>query len=221
MPYRQPKPLVLMLAGLPASGKTTLLHEALRDGQALFGNAFRDSFLQLRPPPRDSEHQLTLADRLALGSWINEGDLVTLHLRRQGLPRLVVHFDLLWFLRIGFAMRAGQQAYDTLDGFAAFLADGGLAQATFRQAFTLFPVHGSRLVIRVEKPAYAIVCARSRGREGHAPRPDLEHWNRFLNRHLYDGGPDGERLYERLYADWQQAMADPGGSPPPAHGAAV
>lgn len=215
MPYRNPKPLVLMLAGLPASGKTTLLHEALRDGHALFGEEFRDSFLQIRPPPRDGEHQLTLADRLALGSWINEGDLVTLHHRRDRPQRLVVHFDLLWFLRIGLAMRAGQHAYDTLEGFAEFLADGELARATFRQAFTLFPVQGSRMAIRVEKPAYAIICARSRGREGSTGRPDLEYWNRFLNRHLYDGSSGGERLYERLYADWQQAAAGPGGSRTP------
>jgi hypothetical protein len=216
VPYRLPKPLVLLLAGLPASGKTTLLHEALRDGRALFGEDVRDAFMRTNPPPPETEHLLTLEQRMQIGSWVNEGDLVRLHLRRERPMLLVVHFDLLWFLRIGYSLRAGHHTYETLEGFADFLGDGEQVTGAFRETFGLHPVQGSRTLIRVEKPAYAIVCARSRRREGTTGRADLEQWNQFLNRHLYNGRPDGERLYERLYADWQQAVADPAGPRPEA-----
>lgn len=197
----------MMLAGLPASGKSTLLRQALADGAAPFGEEARAAFLKTRPPPAATEDTLSLEQRLQNGYWLQDHDLIQLHLKSIRPSRMVVHFDLFWMLRAGCFYLRRENDTGTWPGFAAFLADDAGVEELFRGVFGLLPLAGSRIILKILKPAYAVSCQRWAFRLQQSASDPADPWIAFVSSHLYHERSDGELLYERTYANWQRALS--------------
>lgn len=196
----------LILAGMPCSGKSTLLRNSLRTRTSIFGRIHDDVFEKILAPPLEHENSLTLQDRLDGGYWLHELDII--HAKTQGLilSSNVIHFDIYWFyinlLILNIKLPDGDPRL--MDKIDEFTSDLETARKVFGLIGVALPAE-SDIVSNLINPGYGEVCrrwtSRLESRHGKVGRR-----MKFLNEKIYNNTERGEAIYFRLMDAFKYAF---------------
>ncbi len=203
---------LFILAGMPGSGKTRLLHLALQRQMPIFGTADDPLFQQTRRPTVYPDERMSLDERLRLGTWISEVNLLRLPAARTSASpaTFVVHLDLFWFLQMLQRLVNSPLKLTPADYLSAdVLSDPVIIEAAYRTLLTVRAFRQwDRILINTIQPAYARTAAQWHDREAVLRRPSHAFTvaiGRFLRDELYDHTERGQRVYGALYRGWQRA----------------
>jgi hypothetical protein len=184
----------LILAGMPCSGKSTLLRESLQSNASLFGEMHDDIFQKTNIPPESFENTLSLNDRISANFWIHEWDLV--RARKQGLTldSNVIHFDMYWFcISLLQDMFRGTAYLKNLDNLKTITNDPAMLVSLFRQVNKLLPqdaiIVGKKIILE-----YSEACARWKKRCAIHGGLYFEE-QAFLHECIYNESKEGESIY--------------------------
>ncbi len=203
---------LFILAGMPGSGKTRLLHLALQRQMPIFGTADDPLFQQTRRPTVYPDERMSLDERLRLGTWISEVHLLRLPAARTltSPVTFVAHLDLFWFFQmlqrlVNPPLKLAPADYLSAD----VLSDPATTEAAYRALLTVRAFRQwDRILINTIQPAYARTAAQWHDRESVLRRPPHAFTaaiGRFLRDELYDHTERGQRVYDALYQGWQRA----------------
>ena len=87
--------VLFILAGYPASGKSTVLEKALANNWPLFGTRFNHQFQRTRLPPIYPEWRLSGDEILSNGCWFGGRNIGFLNSLERLPDQVVLHLDLL------------------------------------------------------------------------------------------------------------------------------
>lgn len=223
-PVTSADPVLLVVAGMPCAGKSTVLRESLTRGTPLFGEPIDGVFRSTGLPRSFPENDIPLPERLSRNTWIHELDLFTLRKSGPARPSLVVHFDLFLFLLCACPMTEGLRPtlpdslfvptipeirpLRTLREFIDLMNDAARLRLVFGSLRQLV-----RPEVRIHsvtlEPAYGEVCARWRSRYRAMDAADrAEGKSVVLDTYVYDGTPTGERMFATLHDAWSGSCTD-------------
>lgn len=197
---------LMLLAGMPGSGKSTLLKKSIIEKKALFGKLFDEAFQKTKLPQTFPEDNLSLEERLKLGTWVHENDLLKLHSKPQSKQDLVVHFDLYSFLFNASSWNPSLSYVKNSNEFKEFLLDSDRVSEIFSIVFKLNPVLKRKCQIATLKPLYDDVCARWVERETHLNRWKRSNYFIFVANYIYNNNNEGRAIYENIYASWYKVL---------------
>lgn len=201
---------LFILAGMPGSGKSRLLHLGLSKRLPIFGEVDQPAFETMRLPEVYPEDQISVAQRLRTGTWISETHLCQLPASAMP-PTVVVHLDLFCFLLLLHFATNRLPALADLDCLsAAALSDGARVTTAYRALLSQpFFQHWDRIAVNTLCPPYSRTAAQWHDREAVVQRPERTRQSvpmQFLRDEIY-GSPGGQRVYTGLYTAWQNALS--------------
>lgn len=188
-------PTFLIVAGMPCSGKSTLLKEALEKRKPIFGMSFDEIFQKTCIPPSEVENDVSFAERLERNYWLHDLDLFKLKNQNKNMRSCTVHFDLYWFY-VNYLLSIDK--YRDLESHEFFHAmnDSGLMKKVFGVVRLLLP-SGSLVVAKIMEPDYEEVCRRWRHRCILNNRKILVK-QKYLHQHIYNNTSAGRLVYENF-----------------------
>lgn len=198
--------VLLILAGLPGVGKSTLLETALRRGIPIFGREFDDRFQATKPPPDGIEDGVPGERKHAAGTWFQEADIDYL-MRLEALPdTCVMHLDLYHCHRV--LARSANLPEDIgplLSPGVPDLADDRLNQARYR-AFAALPVFRrfDHVLVNTLQVPFDVAAAQFLRRQAARGRvAGSGFWRTLFD--VYERGEAGAAAYASIYRSWLAA----------------
>lgn len=196
---------ILIIAGMPCSGKSTLLRHCLVNGVSLFGELNDPVFKQTRIPPLETENEIKFEDRVNNCYWLHEGDLVYAKINRIELNSWVIHFDLYWFC-ISILMselRIARQDLYNLQIIKEMIADESNLFEIFGVVKNLMPFD-AEVTLAMLDTKYNLLCDRWVCRIDSSGRYNNK--QEFLHRHIYDYSSEGEKICESFVKSARKAF---------------
>ncbi len=206
-----PSRTLFILAGMPGSGKTHLLHRALSKQLPIFGKWDDALFQQTRRPSVYPEERMHLAERLRVGTWVSESQIFRLPATERSSAR-VVHLDLFWFLQVLQFANASSTPVSQADYLCSeTLCDAARLEAAYRALLTASAFRQwDRIAVNTLHPPYAHTATQWVARESTVQRPERIKASppaRFLREQLYAHTECGQQIYDACYQGWQRAIA--------------
>lgn len=201
-------PVLLVLAGYPGVGKSTLLAHALEHGLPIFGPQDDACFRGTRRPARHPEDGASGHEVLASGTWFHEVHLPFLS-RLEALPdRVVLHVDLyaMFFVARRLAPVAlGPAPVATWP--PERLADALANERAYRAVLSieLFRRFG-RIVVHTVRAPLADVARRWHAREEALQRKASSARLRHLGEHLFGDGAHAQRIDRAIHQGWLRSL---------------
>lgn len=200
--------MVLILAGMPCSGKTTMLQHAIEKGTQLFGST-NDPIFKLTKMTSIEDEQKPTEEKIVNNFWLNEADLIHIVKNNIEITNMVIHFDIYWFYMI------------LLNSFIKKLKnhtnvshnDKLIIQLTNEN--TLFQIFNSVSVILSQKNLkfevklldidYDTLCNRSCNRK--SLNNNKFHINQLLlNDYIYNNTENGKMLYQQFISGFKKVF---------------
>lgn len=203
---------LLLMAGYPGVGKSTLLTRALSEGLAPFGDSDDAYFRSVRLPPRFPESMLPARELLDCGTWFAQHDIPFLAALER-LPEVVlIHIDLIcMFSLFGDSMvRAGATAdvLEMLPPSHQTLADRSKTASMYRHLLSLgfFQRFDRRVVNTIHAP-WSTIAQRWHEREVMTNH----RWqtlpnSRFVRKHVLNPQRPRQDIYRGVYGGWLDAL---------------
>ncbi len=191
--------VLLMLAGYPGVGKSTLLHTALEQHLPIFGRKHDAGFQATRPPAKLPEWSVSGPETLQQGTWFSEIHIPFLT-QLPELPAFVVlHLDLIT-LSAPASSQVPPELARHLPRTVENLADAGLNEQIFRHFFAnpLFN-RFDRVVSSTLYSPWATVARQWRKRQAEESRPA----HRIG---LFDFDHPRLDIHEAIHQGWLRAL---------------
>lgn len=201
------KRTLLVLAGYPGVGKSTLLGVALRRRLPLFGEEFDPAFQTTRLPPRLPEHTLGSEEILAAGAWFTDHNLPFL-LDLADLPACVVmHIDLLALIGYRPHLRNLPAALEALMPLsAAALAHRERIRALYRHVLSYdFFGRFDAVVVNTLHAPWEAVAARWNARDLAQGRPATRA-GEFMRHNIFGAEEPGRAIHATVHAAWSDSL---------------
>lgn len=201
------KRTLLILAGYPGVGKSTLLGVALSKRLPLFGQAFDPAFQSTRPPPRQPEHMLGGEEILAAGAWFTDHNLPFL-LDLADLPACVVmHIDLLALIGYRPHLRNLPAELEALMPIsAATLAHRERTRVLYRHVLSCdFFGRFDAVVVNTLHAPWEAVAARWNARDLAQGRPATRA-GRFMRHYIFGAAEPGRAIHATVHAAWSDSL---------------
>jgi hypothetical protein len=203
---KNPSKSVMIMAGMPGSGKSTALINYLRMSQEIFGNKFDLLFQKNTVPPVLPEDNLSFDDRARFGTWFHELDIFRVSDPHAFKDGAIVHLDLFCYLCTVHVRFRDIPSVSEPD-FLNFLLDVERIHLAFRYIFEASPIGLSTAKFHVKtlKPALRDIVGRWRHRESVLKRTGGNQL-KFLRSEIYSEKSHGEIIYENIYEGWKRAV---------------
>ncbi len=210
MDARTPSRTLFILAGMPGSGKTHLLHLALSKQLPIFGKCDDALFQQTRRPSVYPEERMRLDERLREGTWVSEWEIFRVPASARSSAR-VVHLDLFWFLQVlQFADESSAPVPRADYLCSETLCDAASLEAGYRALLTASAFRQwDRIAVNTLHPPYTRTVTQWVARESTIERPERIKASppaRFLQDELYAHTESGQQMYDTFYQGWQRAI---------------
>jgi hypothetical protein len=195
----------LIIAGMPCSGKSTLLRHCLESGIPAFGDSHNFIFRSTSIPPFNKENSASLEDRIENRYWLHELDLYFANEKRIKLESHVIHFDLYWyFISVVLPhLKINEQDLNTLQIIKKFSKIEKNLIAIFK-TFRNFVPDNTEVVLGILDTTYDDLCDRWVCRTN----TNLKHSNRheFLRQHLFNYSIEGKEICESFVTAARKAF---------------
>lgn len=200
-------PTVMLVAGLAATGKSTLLKQAVETRNFdLFGAKYSPYFKKVRIPQSFPEDNLRLRERLEQGTWLHESDLVRIRGRTIPFKSAVIHLELFWWIYINLLTHLSLS--ETEREMRSLLLDENKIYAYFKNMMMVSPLAPADLVVKVLKPEYAVTLERFIARESKLKRIDHNPGLQLSRDIIFNGRPDGYAVYTSIYSAWHRVLTE-------------
>jgi hypothetical protein len=196
----------LVIAGMPCSGKSTLLRHCLESGIPVFGKSNNDIFKSTCIPPIDKENFFSPEERVENRYWLHELDLYWAKKNRIKLESHVIHFDLHWYLMSVLASHLNIKKQDahalkTINEFCKIESNLIEVFGTFRQ----FVPDNTQVLLGFLDTTYDNLCDRWIFRVNNA-KGKYSNRCEFLHRFIYNQSHEGKEICDSLVTAARKAF---------------
>lgn len=185
----------LIIAGMPCSGKSTLLRQSLQAKSPLFGADDDYIFQSTRTPSLDAENSISTQERIHKNYWLHEIDLIHAKLAKISLTSHVIHFDIYWFYIIVLMNKLKISKFKPRE--LELIYSITMRKENITKTFDLFQIFvepRSEFSIKLLEIDYEEICNRWSHRLSSIDATHLpEH--RLLSEKIYNKTPEGKAIY--------------------------
>lgn len=194
---------LLIIAGMPCSGKSTLLRNSIESGTNIFDEADGRILKSTCIPPRNMEILINIEQKIQDRYWLNELDLVSAKVKDITLNSHLIHFDLYayYISMLMTALKIKHQNPNTLPVIKQKTVDTKIQIEIFRTIRQLLP-QNTELTIKILEPDYNELCDRWIRRSGSTCK--YTNKQEFLHHHIYNHSSEGKEICESLIKSFQK-----------------